>query len=268
MSADFTGKTVVVTGAARGQGLAEATAFAEGGAAVVLCDLLEAEGKDAAAQLEARGLDVRFMPLDVRSPDSWQIVMREVEARQGGIDILVNNAGILKRKIIADYAANEFRQVLDVNLTGAFLGMQAVQRSMRARGGGAIVNISSHVAYSGHYDPAYGASKWGLRGLTVTAAMEFAPDGIRVNSVSPGLVLTDINRDAPHVQASIAMIPMGRPVDIRDVVEVVLFLASDRAGMITGEDIVVDGGFIRGGIYRRLAMEARVYPDADRNTVA
>ena len=148
--------------------------------------------------------------------------------------------------------------MLDVNITGAFLGIKAAVPAMRRNGGGSIVNISSNSAFSGHYDPAYTASKWALRGLTRTAAMELVGDGIRVNSVCPGLVVTGLNASSPHLGPMIGMTPAARAGEPDEVAKLVAFLASDEAAFITGEDIVIDGGFTAGAAYRRVAVETGI----------
>ncbi len=178
---------------------------------------------------------------------------------KGRIDILVNNAGIINRSTVANTGLEAFERVLKVNLTGAFLGIQAVAPVMAESGGGAIVNISSNSGYSGHYDPAYTASKWGLRGLTKSAAMEFAGKNIRVNAVCPGLVVTGLNASSPHLKPMIEMTPMQRSGTPEEIAELVAFLASDAARFITGEDFVIDGGFTAGAAYRRVAVETGIF---------
>ena len=245
------GRTALVTGAGRGQGAVEAEMLAREGAAVWLCDVLEEQGAAKAEALRGMGLEARFLRLDVTSDDGW----RDALAAIGSLDVLVNNAGIISRKILSDMAPEEWRKVLDVNLTGAFLGIRHAGPMMAASGGGSIVNIASNSAFSGHYDAAYTASKWGLRGLTRSAAMEFARAGVRVNSVCPGLIETELNRGSPHLQPMIEMTPMGRSGGAEEVARLVLFLASDASGFITGEDFVIDGGFTAGAGYRRVAVE-------------
>ena len=261
---NFKDKVVIITGAGRGQGEVEATLFAERGASVAICDVLEEEGKRLAADLSARGLEARFFFLDVASSENWDSVVAEVIQWRSRIDILVNNAGILSRKTIATYTEVDWRRVLDVNLTGSFFGISKVTPYMCAQGGGAIVNIASNAAFSGHADPAYTASKWGLRGLTKSAALEFARAGVRVNCVCPGLVVTDINRDAAHLKTMIDLTPAGRAVEASEIASVVAFLAGDESSMITGEEIVVDGGFIAGAGYWKVAVEAGHYDAGNR----
>ncbi|RAH97465.1 cyclopentanol dehydrogenase [Acuticoccus sediminis] len=254
-------RCAVVTGAARGQGLAEATLLAEHGASVVICDVLVDAGEATARSLRDRGLAVTFAPLDVASEADWKRVADDVGRAQGRLDILVNNAGIINRTSIRDTEPGAWRRLIDINLTGAFLGIRQVADLMAAGGGGAVVNISSNSGFSAHYDPAYTASKWALRGLTRAAAMEFAPAGIRVNAVCPGLVLTDLNTAAPHLKPMIDMTPLKRGATVEEIAHLVLYLASDEAAFITGEDFLIDGGFIAGAGYRRVSVEAGLYPD-------
>jgi 3alpha(or 20beta)-hydroxysteroid dehydrogenase len=261
---DFAGKSVIVTGGGRGQGLVEARLFARRGAKVAICDVVAAEGEAAAALARSEGLDIVFQTLDVTSEADWQRVVDAVCVRTGRIDVLVNNAGILTRKTISECGLSDWQKVLAVNLTGAFLGIRAVTPVMRAQRSGAIANISSNSAFSGHADPAYTASKWGLRGLTKSAALEFASSGIRVNSVCPGLVLTELNQGGAHLQPMIDLTPLGRAVSPEQVAELVAFLASDAAQMITGEDIVIDGGFVHGAAYWSVATQAGRYPTAEQ----
>jgi len=149
--------------------------------------------------------------------------------------------------------------VLDVNATGAFAGLKAALPLMAETGGGSVINISSNSGFSGHYDPAYTASKWALRGLTRTAAMEYAEKGVRVNAICPGLIVTELNRNSPHLKPMIEMTPMQRSGEAEEVAQLVLFLASDASAFITGEDFVIDGGFTGGAAYRRVARETGIY---------
>ncbi|WP_230312295.1 SDR family NAD(P)-dependent oxidoreductase [Paracoccus lichenicola] len=250
---DLTGKTVIVTGGGRGQGAAHAELLAAAGAHVLICDVLEAEGEALAERL---GEKARFLRLDVTDAEAWDGAVRTAVDWTGRLDVLVNNAGIINRKIIRDMTPDEWRRVIDVNLTGAFLGIRAAAPAMRQ--GGSIVNIASNSAFSGHYDPAYTASKWALRGLTRTAAMEYAESGIRVNAICPGLIVTDLNRNSPHLGPMIGITPMARAGEADEVAQLVLFLASDASSFITGEDVVIDGGFTAGAAYRRVARETGI----------
>ena len=254
------GKVAIVTGGARSQGEAEARLFAASGAAVAICDVLEAEGQALAEELAAAGHKARFWRLDVASETDWAAVTRDILAWQGRIDILINNAGIVNRTTIETTTLEAWNRLLSINLTGALLGIQAVVPAMRRAGGGAIVNISSNSAFAGHYDPAYTASKWALRGLTRSAAMEFVTDGIRVNSVCPGLVMTGLNKGATHLEPMIRLTPMGRSGTCEEVAELVLFLVGDGSRFITGEDFTIDGGFTAAAAYRHVAVEAGFLP--------
>ncbi|OCW56014.1 SDR family NAD(P)-dependent oxidoreductase [Hoeflea olei] len=247
---ELVGKTAIVTGGARGQGAWEVRKLSEAGAAVIIADILEQESKSLASGLAAEGRQVRFCALDVASPDQWQSVVEEMEAWQGRLDILVNNAGIVNRKSIIQMDLETWNRVISINQTGVFLGQKAVADLMRRSGGGSIINIASNSAFTAHQDPAYTASKWAVRGLTRSAASEFAAWNIRANAICPGLVVTDLNRGAPHLQPMIAATPSGRAVEAEEVANLVLFLASDLATSITGEDILIDGGFSALSAYR------------------
>ncbi len=256
---DLTGRLAIVTGGARGQGEAEARLFAARGAAVIIADVLADEGRALAEVLQAEGREARFIHLDVSDPSSWEGVVTLAREWKGRIDILVNNAGIINRSTVANTGLEAWERVMKVNLTGAFLGIQAVVPVMAENGGGAIVNISSNSGFSGHYDPAYTASKWGLRGLTRSAAMEFAAKNIRINAVCPGLVVTGLNASSPHLKPMIEMTPLKRSGKPEEIAELVAFLASDAAQFITGEDFVIDGGFTAGAAYRRVAVETGIF---------
>lgn len=258
---NLTGKLAIVTGGARGQGEAEARLFAVRGASVIIADVLADEGRALAQTLEQDGFEARFAYLDVTDPQSWEGVVALAKEWKNRLDILVNNAGIINRSTIADTGLAAWERVLKVNLTGAFLGIQSATALMADSGGGSIVNISSNSGYSGHYDPAYTASKWGLRGLTRSAAMELVSKNIRVNAVCPGLVVTGLNASSPHLKPMIDLTPMKRSGKPEEIAELVLFLASDASGFITGEDFVIDGGFTAGAAYRRVAADTGIYRD-------
>lgn len=255
---DLSGRAALVTGGARGQGAAEARLLAECGARVLICDVLEDEGHALADDI---GSTARFQRLDVTDASGWDAAAAALHGWTDRVDILVNNAGIINRTLIADTEPEAWRRLLDINLTGAFLGIRTLAPLMQAGQGGSIVNISSNSAYSGHYDPAYTASKWGLRGLTKSAAMEFAAAGIRVNAVCPGLIVTDLNRNSPHLGSMIDMTPAGRPGEAEEVAKLVLYLASDASKFVTGEDFVIDGGFTAGAAYRRVGVETGIISD-------
>lgn len=256
---ELAGKLAIVTGGARGQGEAEVRLFASQGATVIIADVLKAEGEALAKALTEQGHAARYIEHDVTSPVSWAKVVGLARDWQGRIDILVNNAGIINRSTVTSTELEAWERLLKVNLTGAFLGIRAVSDLMAENGGGSIVNISSNSAFSGHYDPAYTASKWGLRGLTRSAAMELAAKAIRVNAVCPGLVVTGLNASSPHLKPMIEMTPMKRSGAPEEIAELVLFLASTRSAFITGEDFVIDGGFTAGAAYRRVAVDTGIF---------
>lgn len=253
MGYDLKGKVAIITGAARGQGAAEAALLASWGATVYVCDVLKDDVDMTVRRLVADQLDVRGFQLDVTRPEHWNTLLETVEADGGRLDILVNNAGIVNRSLISNTSIDDWDRVLRVNVTGAFLGIQKCAPLMQNARRGSIINISSNSAFSGHYDPAYTASKWALRGLTKTAAAEYVDFGIRVNAVCPGLIITDLNKTSPHVAPFVDITPMKRSGTVEDVAALVGFLASDASGFITGEDFVIDGGFISTGAYRSVA---------------
>ena len=245
------GKVAIVTGGARGMGAATVRLFVAAGARVVIADLLEAEGTALAQEL---GDAARFVRLDVTSTESWVGAVRFAQEAFGPVDVLVNNAGVLLFKGLLQTTPEEYRRVIEVNLVGEFLGIQAVAPGMIARGGGAIVNISSVDGMKGANGlGAYASSKWGVRGLTKVAAMELGHLGIRVNSVHPGGVdtaMTNVDhmpRDKVNERfRNIALQRIGAPEEIA---RATLFLASDEASYMAGSEIVVDGGMVIGQYY-------------------
>ncbi len=238
----ITDKVALITGAARGMGAVEARLLAAEGAAVVICDILDARGESLAAEITADGGDALYRHLDVTSESDWQETVQAAVAWRGRIDILVNNAGINVRQGVADLPIDDWNRVLAVNLTGALIGMRSVAPVMRSNGGGAIVNIASVAGLRASRSAAYSASKWGLRGLSRVAALEYAAWGIRVNTVCPGVVPTELNAGQPYVKVAAGRTPLRRLAAPHDVARAVLFLASDDAAFITGTDMVVDGG--------------------------
>jgi 3alpha(or 20beta)-hydroxysteroid dehydrogenase len=245
MGADgrLAGKVAIVTGAGRGQGEGEARLFVAEGARVVLTDVLVEEGRAVAAEL---GAAARFVAHDVADPDAWTRVVDTTVDTFGRVDVLVNNAAIQWMKRLEDETKEGFSRILEVNLVGTFLGVRAVTGAMRAAGGGSIVNISSTAGLTGMARlGAYGASKWGVRGLTKTAALELGSDRIRVNSIHPGPV------NSPQLRPSQAeylapRMPIGRVGEVVDVAELVVYLASDASTYVTGAEFVIDGGSMAG----------------------
>lgn len=226
-------------------GACHARGFIAEGANVVIGDLLEEQGAQLADELGDQAL---FVNLDVTDESSWEAAVAAAEQRFGPVSTLINNAGIERHGSIADGDPAVWRAVIDINLTGTYLGMRAVVPSMRRRGGGAIVNISSAAGMSAIAGfSAYVSSKWALRGLTRSAARELATDNIRVNSVHPGLIRTpmaDALGDAQQVQTQLYAIP--RPGEPEEVTSLVLFIASEDASFSTGSEFTADGGFLLG----------------------
>jgi 3alpha(or 20beta)-hydroxysteroid dehydrogenase len=239
------GKVAVVTGAARGQGEAEARLFAAEGAKVVVADVLDAEGEAVAKDI---GDAAVYVHADVSQEDDWAR-LAEAAAGLGQWNVLVNNAAILGPSAIEDTTLDHYRQVIEINQFGTFLGMRTAIAPFRAAGGGAIVNISSiDGIQSKNGLIAYSASKFAIRGMTKTAAIELGQHRIRVNSVHPGGVDTPMGNpvNAPDMDQYYAKNPVpriGKPIDIA---WAVLFLASDEASYISGAELVVDGGWISG----------------------
>ena len=240
------GKVAILTGAAQGLGASHARLLAEQGAKVVLTDILEEQGAEVAAQIGSKAL---FIAQDVSSEQDWQRVIHNAEAEFGPISVLVNNAAIATRTPIEELALADYQRIIDVNQTSVFLGMKAVLPSMRRNGGGSIVNLSSAAGMVGMPGVlAYGASKFAVRGMTKTAAAEFAADNVRVNSIHPGAINTSMapttNEGQGLVDMVIATTALRRLGDPVEVSQVVLMLASDESSYITGAEFVVDGGFL------------------------
>jgi 3alpha(or 20beta)-hydroxysteroid dehydrogenase len=239
------GRIAIVTGAARGQGAAAARLFVAEGARVVIGDVLDDLGKELA---ESLGAAATYRHLDVSSEDDWRAVVDEAVETLGGVDVLVNNAGILRFAALPDMPLEDYMRVVNVNQVGTFLGMRAVSKPMIAAGRGSIVNISSVEGLAGMpYLTAYTSTKFAIRGMTKVAALELGPNGIRVNSVHPGMIETDMVKDAAgghdvDLSPAAKRIPLRRMGTSEDIAQVVLFLASDRSAYVTGAEVAADGG--------------------------
>ncbi|WP_067544769.1 SDR family NAD(P)-dependent oxidoreductase [Nocardia crassostreae] len=236
-----TGKNVIVTGGARGMGAAFARKLAAEGATVVITDVLVEAGAALAAEL---GTNALFLPLDVTSETAWNEVVVRAEETFGPVSGLVNNAGIVHVDPIEKLSEGDYRKVIDVNQVGVFLGMKAVVGSMCRAGVGSIVNISSTGGIIGYSNIlGYVASKWAVRGMSKTAAQEFAPDNIRVNSVHPGIVATEMVASSDRSANIAAHQPIARPGTPEELANLVLFLISDESSYSTGSEFIADGGF-------------------------
>jgi 3alpha(or 20beta)-hydroxysteroid dehydrogenase len=237
-------KVVIVTGGASGLGAAAAARMARDGATVVVTDLRDEEGAKTAAEVGGA-----FLHHDVTSEDDWRVVVDATAERYGRVDGLVNNAGVDSWSLLENETLERFEQVVKVNLTGVFLGLRAVIAPMKAAGGGSIVNIGSAAGLTGHpLSSGYGASKWGVRGLTKIAAVELGGHRIRVNSVAPGLVYTPMTaaHGAQPGEGNFPLVPLGRVAVPAEIGEVVSFLISDASSYMTGAEVPVDGGWTAG----------------------
>jgi len=232
-------KVALISGGARGMGASHARLLVAEGANVVIGDILDDDGQALAEEL---GAAARYVHLDVTDPELWAAASAAATAEYGKLDILVNNAGIINYGPLKTFDLTKWQQILDVNVTGTLLGIQAAIDPMIAAGGGSIVNISSIEGLRGAaWVHGYVTSKWAVRGLTKSAALELAPHNIRVNSVHPGFIRTAMTAKLPQEMLNI---PLGRPGEPQDVSAFVLFLASDESAYATAAEFVVDGGLI------------------------
>ena len=241
------GKVALISGGARGQGATEGQLFVDEGAKVVLADILDAEGESTAAQIRENGGEASYVHLDVASEDDWRAAVEFTLQTYGRLDILINNAAIYKRTPIVDTDLEEWRQIMEINSTGVFLGTKHAIPAMRRSGGGSIINISSTAGLVGSgRGSAYGASKGSVRLFTKYTAIQHATENIRANSIHPGPIDTEMIADnigTPEGRAaSEARVPLQRIGTVMDVAYGALFLASDESSYMTGAELVIDGG--------------------------
>jgi 3alpha(or 20beta)-hydroxysteroid dehydrogenase len=251
-------KVVVITGAARGQGAAEARALVAEGATVIATDVLDDQGNQLAADL---GQACEYRHLDVTEPDDWAALAAHLLTVRGHVDGLVNNAGVPARGRLPDVDLDVWDRTFRVNVTGPMLGMKYLVPLMGD--GASIVNICSVAAMSGHVAASYTASKWALRGLSRSASLELGTRGIRVNSVMPGLVDTPMMDGAPPAfpAAAIAETPLGRAATAEEIAPLIVYLISDESSFMSGAEIAIDGGLTSHVSHKRIA-DATTSPDA------
>ena len=239
------GKVAIISGGARGMGAAEARIFAREGAMVVIGDLLEEEGTKVVAKIGEAGGEALFVRLDVTDESSWRSAVEAAVERFGKVDILVNNAAILRTQGLLETTEEIWDEVMDINAKGTFLGTKSVIPEMRKAGGGSIINISSGAGITGsRRNTAYHASKGAVRIFTKSAAIQYAGENIRVNSVHPGPVDTDMLASSLSVEGGRRPedVPLGRYGRPEEVAYGVLYLASDESSFVTGSEVVIDGG--------------------------
>ncbi|MFD1067661.1 SDR family NAD(P)-dependent oxidoreductase [Oceanobacillus locisalsi] len=238
------GKIALVTGAAMGQGKEMARLFAREGASVILTDM-SMEGKKVAAEISNEGGDANFIQMDVANLDDWNKAAKYIENTHNNLDILVNNAGIAGRSSIEDMTETEWQKVMDVDAKGVLLGMKSMLPLLKKNKQGSIVNNSSIWALVGSgLSASYHAAKGAARMLTKTAAIEFAPFGIRVNCIHPGVVQTALTESLLADPKELWRIgPIGRAAEPVEIAYAALFLASEESSYITGIDLPVDGGY-------------------------
>jgi len=242
-------KVAIVTGGAHGMGESTARIFAREGAKLVIADILEREGTEVAASIRAAGGDAQFARLDVAQEDQWREIVRATVARHGRLDVLVNNAGL--SGAVPDRMSTEyFDKLMAVNTRGTFLGMKYAIPEMQKQRAGSIVNFSSISGFVGQefVHMGYNAAKGAIRLLTKSAAAQYGKDGVRINSVHPGIMppmRSSVTTADPALREKvIASIPLRRAGTVEEAAYAVLFLASDEASYITGTELVVDGGFL------------------------
>ncbi len=241
--ARFDGSVALISGGARGMGAEHVRGLCAEGGSVVFGDILDEEGR---ALEEELGKAACYVHLDVTNEDDWEDAVAMAEEQYGPISLLVNNAGIVEYGAIGEMTPDEFRRVIDINLTGTYLGMHYALPSLRRAGGGAIINISSTAGLMGYATiAAYGASKWGVRGMTKAAALELGPENIRVMSIHPGPIRTPMTDGMPDEMTYSQ--PIKRFGEADEVTKLLLFMAAD-ATYSTGSEWVIDGGAVLGPV--------------------
>jgi len=241
-------KVALISGGAKGMGAVEAKLFAKEGAKVVIGDVLETEGKQIEAEINETGGECLFVPLDVTDENQWNEAVAATLGRFGKLDILINNAGIFRTSPVEETSSAEWDQVMDINAKGVFLGAKAAIPAMREAGGGSIINLSSVAGLVGAaYSSAYSASKGAVRLFTKSTAIQYATDGVRCNSIHPGVIQTDMTKeaiaDSQFKAQRLDPTPLARLGQPEDVAYGALYLASDESSFVTGAELVIDGGW-------------------------
>jgi 3alpha(or 20beta)-hydroxysteroid dehydrogenase len=235
-----TGKVALISGGARGIGAADASLLIAEGARVVIGDIRDDEGSELAHEL---GPSARYVHLDVTSLADWEAAVAFAVGEFGQLNVLVNNAAVVNGSSIQKFDLGRWQRILDVNLTGTFLGIRSSADAIIAAGGGSIINMSSIEGLRGTpWAHGYAATKWAVRGLTKSVAAELAPHGVRVNSIHPGVIRTPLTDRIPE---DLIPVPLGRRGEPVDVANFVLFLASDESSYATGAEFVIDGGVVQ-----------------------
>ena len=241
-------KVALISGGAKGMGAVEAKLFAKEGAKIVIGDVLETEGKQIEGEINKTGGECLFVRLDVTDENQWNEAVAATVRRFGKLDILINNAGIFRTSRVEETSSTEWDQVMDINAKGVFLGAKAAIPAMREAGGGSIINLSSVAGLVGAaYSSAYSASKGAVRLFTKSTAIQYATDGVRCNSIHPGVIQTDMTKeaiaDSQFKAQRLDPTPLARLGQPEDVAYGALYLASDESSFVTGAELVIDGGW-------------------------
>lgn len=250
MRNDIEGLVACVTGGSRGLGAAIVRRLADEGAKVVIADVLSDEGEALAHELAGSGRVAKFYLHDVTSVEGWSALTEKIESEFGRLDILVNNAAIIIRERLSEQSYEQWQKAFNVNVAGVFLATKYCRSLLAKSKSASIVNVSSTAGVIAHLDPSYTATKWAVRGLTKSTALELVHEGIRVNSVHPSTIATPLTDAAPagHLEANRYAIPIGREAQAKEIANIVAFLASPQSSYMTGSEIVADGGMTSAGV--------------------
>ncbi|MHA6250800.1 SDR family NAD(P)-dependent oxidoreductase [Oceanobacillus sp. CAU 1775] len=262
MAGRLKGRTALVTGASSGLGLADAIEFVKEDAETVIMVSQNIEKLNEAAELvqEYGNSTILTYEIDISSENEWKTLTDLLTSKINKLDILVNNAGVNKRDTIQDCTLEDWNQIISINQTGVFLGMKYCLPLLKKSGNASIINLSSITGLTGYFAVAYTASKWAIRGITKSAAIEFGKFGIRVNSVHPGFIDTPLNETIKDlIEATKDMNPLGRPGEAIEIAKAVTYLASDDSSYMSGSELVLDGGLTSGGQFKVIAERFNIY---------